>query len=153
MHDSALVLECRAGLCEFHVLIEGPSPPESVPWDLAESRVRIRGVVATIFNSSRQLTRRVLRVNSPADVVALRAPGKKQEAHLVGSSQLLRLNGPGPNELVKVQGVVTFNMPGRGMFLRTDGGGLWVQTAQIQETSPGTVVEVEGWPRAGKMKP
>ena len=153
MHESALVLECRAESCEFHVLIEGPLPPESVPWDLAESRVRIRGVAATNFNSNRQMTRRFLRVSSPADVVALRLPGKKQEARLVGSSQLLRLNGPGPNELVKVQGVVTFNLPGRGMFLRTDGGGLWVQTARIQETSPGSVVEVEGWPRAGTMKP
>src|SRR5690606_11579214 len=53
-----LVLECQTGPCEFHVLIEGPLPPESVPWDLAESRVHIRGVAATIFNTSRQMTRR-----------------------------------------------------------------------------------------------
>ena len=153
MHESALVLECRADSCDFHVLIEGPLAPESVPWDLAESRVRIRGVVATVFNSSRQMTRRFIRVSSPADVVPLKIPGKKKESHLVESSQLLRVNGPGPNDLVKVQGVVTYNLPGRGMFLRTDGGGLWVQTARIQETNPGTVVEVEGWPRAGTMKP
>jgi signal transduction histidine kinase len=153
MNEDNLVLECRAGYCDFHVLIEGPLPPESVPWDLAESRVRIRGVVATIFNSNRQMTRRFLRVSSPADVVSLRAAGKKREARLVGSSQLLRLNGPGPNDLVKVRGVVTFDLPGRGMFLRADGGGLWVQTARSPETSPGTVVEVEGWPREGTMKP
>jgi signal transduction histidine kinase len=153
MEEDALVLECRAGSFDFHVLIEGPLPPESVPWDLAESRVRIRGVVATIFNSNRQMTRRFLRVSSPADVVALRVPGKNKEALLVESSQLLRVNGPGPNDFVKVRGVVTFNLPGRGMFLRTDGGGLWVQTARIQATNPGTAVEVEGWPRAGTMKP
>lgn len=153
MVGDRLVLECHAGQCDFHVMIEGPLPPESVPWDLAESRVRIRGVAATSFNSNRQMTRRFLRVSSPADVVALRTPGKRKEALLVGSSQLLRLNGPGPNDLVRVQGVVTFNLPGRGMFLRTDGGGLWTQTARIQETKPGTVVEVEGWPRAGTMKP
>jgi signal transduction histidine kinase len=86
-------------------------------------------------------------------VVALKIPGKRKDAGLVESSQLLRLNGPGPNDLVKVRGVVTFNLPGRGMFLRTDGGGLWVQTARIQDTRPGSVVEVEGWPRAGTMKP
>lgn len=153
MHEGDLVLECRADSCDFHVLIHGPLPPESVPWGLAESRVRIHGVAATIFNSNRQLTRRFLRVSSPADVVSLSAPGKKKDARLVESSRLLRVNGPGPNELVKVRGVVTFNLPGRGMFLRTDGGGLWVQTARIQATSPGTVVEVEGWPRAGTMKP
>lgn len=153
MVDDDLVLECHAGPCDFHVLIEGPLPPESVPWDLAESRVRIRGVAATIFNSNRQMTRRFMRVSSPADVVSLRSPGKKGEARLVETSQLLRLNGPGPDELVKVRGVVTLDVPGRGVFLRTDGGGLWVQTARIQETSPGSVVEVEGWPRAGRMKP
>jgi signal transduction histidine kinase len=153
MVEDDLVLQCHAESCDFHVLIEGPLPPESVPWDLAESRVRIRGVVATIFNSNRQMTRRFMRVSSPADVVSLRSSGQKKEARLVGSSQLLRLNGPGPDDLVKVQGVVTFNLPGRGMFLRTDGGGLWVQTARIQETSPGLVVEVEGWPRAGTMNP
>lgn len=153
MHERDLVLECRADSCNFHVLLEGPLPPKSVPWELAENRVRIRGVVATIFNSSGQMTRRFLRVTSPADVVALKIPGTRKEARLVESSQLLRFNGPGSNELVKVQGVVTFNLPGRGMFLRTDSGGLWVQTARIQETSPGSVVEVEGWPRAGKMKP
>ncbi len=150
---NALVLECHAESCDFHVLIEGPLPPESVPWDLAESRVRIRGVAATNFNSNRQMTRRFMRVSSPADVVSLRASDRKKEARLVGSSQLLRLKGPGPNDLVKVQGVVTFNLPGRGMFLRTDGGGVWVQTARNPQTKPGTVVEVEGWPRAGLMKP
>lgn len=153
MVEDDLVLECRAGLCDFHVLIEGPLPAESVPWDLAESRVRIRGVVATIFNSNRQMTRRFMRVSSPADVVSLRSSGQKKKARLVGSSHLLRVNGPGPDDLVKVQGVVTFNLPGRGMFLRTDGGGLWVQTARNPKTQPGTVVEVEGWPRAGTMKP
>ena len=153
MHDRDLVLECRADACNFHVLIQGPLPPEFVPWDLAESRVRIRGVAATIFNSNRQMTRRFIRVSSPADVVSLRTPGKRTEPLLVGSGQLLRVNGPGPNDFVKVQGVVTFNLPGRGMFLRTDGGGLWVQTARVQETNPGTEVEVEGWPRAGTMKP
>ena len=153
MVEGRLVLQCHAESCDFHVLIEGPLAPESVPWDLAESRVRIRGVVATVFNSNRQMTRRFLRASSSADVVALKIPGKGKDARLVESSELLRLNGPGPNELVKVQGVVTFNLPGRGMFLRTNGGGLWVQTARVQETSPGSVVEVEGWPRAGTMKP
>src|SRR5688572_24815970 len=44
MNSGQVILECQVGVCDFHVMIEGPLPPESVPWDLAESRVRIRGV-------------------------------------------------------------------------------------------------------------
>lgn len=153
VNDGDLILECRAGFCDFHALIEGPLPPESIPWDLAESRVRIRGVAATMFNSNRQMTRRFLRVNSLAEIVPLETRGTAGEARLVGSSLLLRVDGPAPGERVRVQGVVTFNMPGQGMFVRTDGGGLWVQTTSSPDAVPGMVVEAEGWPRAGSMRP
>lgn len=153
VNDGDLILECRAGFCDFHALIEGPLPPESIPWELAESRVRIRGVAATMFNSKRQMTRRFLRVNALSDIAALETRGRSGEARLVGSSHLLRVDGPPPSERVRVQGVVTFNMPGQGMFVRTDGGGLWVQAVTVQDTVPGTVVEAEGWPRAGAMRP
>ncbi|MEO8616746.1 MAG: histidine kinase [Luteolibacter sp.] len=154
MNGENLVIQCRAGSCDFHVLIEGPLPPDQVAlWDMPDRSVRIRGVVATVFNTNRQLTRRFLRVSSLADVVLLPSTEPPQEVRLVGSSQLLRLDGPGPNERVKVQGVVTFDMPGRGVFLRTDGGGLWVQTARAPQTRPGDVVEVEGRPRSGTMRP
>ena len=154
MDGDDLVIQCRAGSFDFHVLLAGPLPADQeIPWDLADRRVRIRGVVATVFNSDRQMTRRFLRVNSPADIVPMQASDSQSPARLVGSSQLLRLDGPGPNDPVRVQGVVTFDMPGRGLFLRTDGGGLWVQTARSPKTQPGQVVEIEGRPRAGAMRP
>jgi hypothetical protein len=49
--------------------------------------------------------------------------------------------------------VATLALPGRGLFLQVDGGGLWVQTAQPVAAPPGTVVEVIGWPRPGELKP
>ena len=153
MNDGDIVFECQAGPCDFHVLLEGPLPPESVPWDLAESPVRIRGVAATIFNARRQMTRRFLRVNSLADVVSLEAPGVKAEPRLVRADELFRLTGSGGEDLVRVRGITTLAVPGRGLFLRTDGGGLWVQTAQPVEAKPGSEVEAVGWPRVGAMKP
>ncbi|WP_367872272.1 sensor histidine kinase [Luteolibacter sp. Populi] len=153
MNDGDIIFECQAGPCDFHVLLEGPLPPESVPWDLAESPVRIRGVAATIFNARRQMTRRFLRVNSLADVVSLEASGVKTEPRLVRADELFRLTGAGGEDLVRVRGTATLTVPGRGLFLRTDGGGLWVQTAQPVEAKPGSPVEVIGWPRAGAMKP
>jgi len=153
MNDGDIVFECHAGPCDFHVLLEGPLPPESVPWDLAESRVRIHGVVATIFNAGRQMTRRFMRVNSLADVQPLDPAGTGIAPGLVRADELFRLNGAGPEELVRVRGTATLGVPGRGLFLRTDGGGLWVQMAQPIEARPGSMIEVEGWPRVGAMKP
>ncbi len=148
-----VILECQTGPRDFHVLIEGPLPPESVPWDLAECRVRIRGVAATIFNTSRQMTRRFLRVNSIADVVRLDPPGRSAEPRLVRADELFRFRGAGPHEQVRVRGVVTMMVPGSGFFLRTEGGGLWVQTAQPLAAEPGNTVEADGWPRVETMKP
>lgn len=153
LSDGDIVLECRAGACEFHALLEGPLPPESVPWGLAESRVRIQGVVATIFNAGRQMTRRFLRVNSLEDIQPLDPRDEGAGPRLVSADELFRLNGAGPADLVRVRGITTMALPGRGLFLRTDGGGLWVQTAQPLDAVPGAEVEVEGWPRAGPMKP
>ena len=153
MNEGDIVLECQAGPCDFHALLEGPLPPESVPWDLAESRVRIRGVAATIFNAGRQMTRRFLRVNSLDDVVPLDPRDRQAEPRLVRADELFRFTGEGPDELVRVRGTATLAIPGRGIFLRTDGGGLWVQTAQPVAAVPGSIVEADGWPRVGPMKP
>lgn len=74
----AMVVHCRAGSCDFHVLVEGPlSQAQDVLWDLPDRRVRIRGVVATVFNASGQMTRRFLRVNTPEDVVPLPGPDRR----------------------------------------------------------------------------
>jgi signal transduction histidine kinase len=153
MNSGQVILECQSGVHEFHVLIEGPLPPESVPWDLAESRVRIRGVAATIFNTSRQMTRRFLRVNSLADVVRFDPPSRQVEPRRVRADELFRFTGAGPDALVRVSGTVTLAIPGSGLFLRTDGGGLWVQTAQPVVAVPGSFVEADGWPRVGPMRP
>ena len=153
MNDGDIVFECQAGTCDFHVLLEGPLPPESVPWGLAESRVKIRGVVATIFNAGRQMTRRFIRVNELSDVQPIPEGRDQADPPLVRADELFRFSGAGGDDLVRVRGIATLTIPGRGLFLSTDGGGLWVQTAQPVEAKPGAEVEVVGWPRVGAMKP
>ncbi len=154
MAGSDVILACHSEYCNFHVLLEGPLPPESVPWDLAESRVRVQGVVATTFNRGRQMTARFLRPPSIAEVIPLDpVRGKTAEPRLVRPNELMQANGPGPGDLVRIRGVATLALPGRGLFLQVDGGGLWVQTAQPIAASPGTIIEVVGWPRSGELKP
>ena len=154
MNGDGVVMECQAGSCNFSTLLQGPFPPDSVPWDMAESQVKIRGVVATSFNTSRQMTRRLLRVNSLSDIEILdQGLISKAAPRLARADELFKLAGPGPGELVRLRGTTTLVLPGRGLFIRTAEGGLWVQTAQPVSAAPGTVVEVEGWPRLGEMKP
>lgn len=154
LHEGDLAVKCRSGPCDFHVMIEGPLPPDKpIPWDLVDRRVRMRGVVATFFNTNRQMTGRFLRVNQTSDIEPITSAERSGEARLVKSSELLRVDGPGPDQRVKIRGVVTFGLPGRGMFLRTDEGGLWVQAPGSSKIAPGEVVEVEGRPRAGTIKP
>lgn len=154
VEEGDLLLSCHDDGRDFHVLLEGPLPAESVPWDLAENRVKARGIVATTFNMRRQMTGRFIRVSSLADITPLAPIGKPDsEPPLVGAGELLRAGGAGPDQLVRVRGVATMALPGRGLFLQVDDGSLWVQTAQPVSAAPGTVIEVTGWPRPGEMKP
>jgi signal transduction histidine kinase len=149
-----VVLVCHSEGCDFHMLLDGALSARSVPWELAESRVRARGVVATTFNRGRQMTARFLRVASIADITRLDPErGRPEEVRLVRPDELMQASGPGPGELVRIQGVATLALPGRGFFLQVPDGGLWVQTAQPVAAAPGTVIEVIGWPRPGEMKP
>jgi len=154
MDGSNVILACHSEGCDFHIVLEGPLPPESVPWDLAESRIRVRGVVATTFNRGRQMTARFLRVTVISDITPL-SPKRDHptEPPLVRPDELMQAKGPGPGDLVRVRGVSSLALPGRGLFLQVEGGGLWVQTAQPITAAPGTVIEVIGWPRPGDLKP
>lgn len=154
MLDGDLVISCIAENREFNVLLEGPLPPASVPWDLTESQIRVRGVVATTFNSQRQMTGRLLRVHSLAEISRMDSTNPTDsDATLVKADELLQIGGPGPDELVLIRGVVSAAVPGQGVFLQVDQGGIWVQTAQPVAASLGTVVEILGWPRPGVIKP
>lgn len=149
-----VILECHSEGCDFHILLDGALSARAVPWELAETRIRARGVVATTFNRGRQMTARFLRVASIADITRLDPErGKPDDAPLVRTDELMQASGPGPDELVRIRGVATLSMPGSGFYLQVPEGGIWVQTAQPVAATPGTVIEVTGWPRPGEMKP
>lgn len=147
-------LACHSPHSDFQIRLEGPVPSESVPWDLAESQIRVRGVVATTFNRGRQMTARFLRVGAFSDITPLDPKRDHSTAPpLVRPEELMQVKGPGPGDLVRVRGVSSLSLPGRGLFLQVEGGGLWVQTAQPISAAPGTMIEVVGWPRPGDVKP
>lgn len=154
IEDDSVVLECFAQPCVFYALLAGPANALSPPWHLVGSRVRLRGVVATTFNRQRQMTRRMLRLSSPADITPLESsPEPGAQPRLARADELLQVNGPRPSDLVRVRGVATLALPGRGVFLRTEGGALWVETPQLRDVRAGSEVEADGWPRMGPVRP
>lgn len=154
MYQANASLACHSEHGDFSILLDGPLSPESVPWDLAETRINARGVVATTFNRGRQMTARFLRVAAISDITPL-DPKRNflTVPRLVRAEELLQDRGPGPGDLVRVRGVSSLYLPGRGLYLQVEGGGLWVQTAQPIAAAPGSVIEVIGWPRPGELKP
>lgn len=152
--DNAVTLECFAEPCAFHAILAGPLEAVAPPWHLVGSRVRLRGVVATTFNDLRQMTRRLLRVSSLAEITTLDPhPVPGDAPRIARANELLQVNGPKPTDLVSVRGVATMALPGRGVFLRTADGALWVETTELREVRAGSKVEIDGWPRMGPTRP
>ncbi len=149
-----IVVECQSGTFPFFILLKGPLADRSVPWGLAEKKIRARGVVASSFNSVRQMTRRFLRVSTLSEIETIGAEFEPQSPTTVTrANELFRLGGPGSVDIVRLSGVSTFTQPGRGFYLKTEDGSIWIQTAQPIAALPGTVIEVEGRPMAGDVKP
>lgn len=149
-----IVVECQSGTFPFFILLKGPLAERSVPWGLAEKKIRARGVVASSFNSVRQMTRRFLRVSTLSEIETIGAESEPQSPTTVTrANELFRLGGPGSVDIVRLSGVSTFTQPGRGFYLKTEDGSIWIQTAQPIAALPGTVIEVEGRPMAGEVKP
>lgn len=149
-----IVVECQSGTFPFFILLKGPLAERSVPWGLAEKKIRARGVVASSFNSVRQMTRRFLRVSTLSEIETIGAEFEPQSPTTVTrANELFRLGGPGSVDIVRLSGVSTFTQPGRGFYLKTEDGSIWIQTAQPIAALPGTVIEVEGRPMAGEVKP
>lgn len=149
-----IVVECQSGTFPFFILLKGPLSETSVPWGLADKKIRARGVVASSFNSVRQMTRRFLRVSTLGEIETIGSDFEPQApTRVTKANELFRLDGPGSVDIVRLSGVSTLSQPGRGFYLQTDGGGIWIQTAQPIAALPGTVIEVEGRPMAGDVKP
>lgn len=152
--DGSVVLECFAEPCVFHAVLAGWAPSFSTPWHLAGSRVHLRGVAATTFNSERQMTRRLLRISSLDDVKVLIGSNPPEVApREVRANELLQVHGPGTGDFTRLSGVVTLVQPGRGFYLRAPDAAVWVQTPRPVNFTPSTKVEVDGWPRLGPIRP
>ena len=110
----------------------------------------MRGVCIAQFNSKEQLIQVAIQAPSMAEVCVTKpAPADPFAVPLHQNSHLLQyapLEEHGHR--VKVRGVVTFQQPGRTLFIADETQGLYLQTRQTTPVQPGDLVEALGFPAA-----
>lgn len=117
---------------------------------LAGSKVRVRGVVGSRVSSQRQLQGFQIYANSTSDVTVLPQIAERDSFAAprcqVGDLQRQDLRQREPS-MVTIRGVITFNQPGRGIFIQDSTGGAEVIAPTTMENlGPGDTVEVAGYP-------
>jgi diguanylate cyclase (GGDEF)-like protein len=120
--------------------------------NLVDATIRIRGVSGTTFNSKRQSIGIYLDVPSRTDMDILQPAGPDPfSAKALPVRNALRF-GQKPHR-VKVQGVVTWQVPGHMLYLQDGADGIRIQTDANEVMPPGTRIEAVGFPAMGEYSP
>jgi signal transduction histidine kinase len=145
--DSGTTVELDLGTGGFGLLayVRDMSPAASTK--IVNARVRLRGVVESMWNRSRW-SGAVLYVPSPADVIVIDPPTSQPwDAPLAKADALLTLlRNDYDGNRVRLRGVVTLNHPGEGIWLADETGGVEVHPAGRTDVKPGETIEVIGFP-------
>ena len=132
-----------------------PDFEQTIPAELVDARVRVNGVCGARFNSRDQI-RGVILFVPELKYVHIIEPGSADPSAIpmrpVGS--LLRFTiGGATGHRVRVQGTVTLQRLGRLLFIKDKDGSMRAETTQDTRVSPGTMVEVVGFPGMGEAEP
>ena len=140
--DGVLTLSLEVFGLPFKAELLQTSDTEKWADSLLQRPVRLRGVMATLFNSRRQMTGRYFHVASFNDIIPARLQTNDDTSPLLKVNQLLT-GGFGPTEHVRVQGTITQQDP-LGFYLRDDSGSTLVYATHALSYSPGMRVVVDG---------
>lgn len=118
---------------------------------LMQHPVTIRGAVGSVFNEKRQLTGRHFFVPSIDQIIPSESGAPDGEAQLRRVDELLRSDATARTR-VRVRGMVT-HVTNDGLYLRGDGGSVFVRAATMPGLVPGTLVEAEGFGAVAPFRP
>lgn len=148
----AVEIDTRAG--RIKALVPELNLRSPLPTPLVGARIRATGVFGSIFNQRRQLTGMMLFVPALADLEIERAALPDAFTLPVRPiSSLLQFQHDEADYRVRVQGVVVLQQPGTGLYIRGEGGGLWVQTRQLTPVTLGESIDVVGFPSVADFTP
>lgn len=150
--EESLVVELEVEGRLIRAILPQTEPLRHLPWQLVEQQVRVRGVAGTHFNDQRQMSGRLLYVQNLESFTLVEEVKPPGPVPLVPVDGLLRVDAP-LRQRVSVRGVTTHVAAGRGLYLRGEGGSMFVQTAQSMTLQIGDEVEAEGYPIVSPFRP
>jgi len=145
-NDGQISLEIATDGGRFQVRIANHNFPDFNTF--IDSRVKIRGVSRTIFNSRREAIR--LQLLTPGLDHVLREEPPPADPFAIPRRSVASLQeltrGAASGHRVRVQGVVTRQQPGSDLFIRDETDELQIRTTQMTSVQPGNRVDVIGFP-------
>jgi len=116
------------------------------PAALVDAEIRLRGVAATRFNSRGEATGSRVITSLASDLVVEKPPPTSDEVPQVSLDHLLpfRAEPTGPHR-VRVEGTVTFSLPGKFFYLQEGECAVRVETNSIMPLKPGDRVQAAGF--------
>ncbi len=144
-YQGGWMLDIVAGAVQFKAYIPRLT---SLPRDLVDARVRIRGTCGGFYNRRKQFIALEVLVPRIEDVAVVEQPPRNYFTLPVSAARSILRAAPNRAYLhrVRVQGVVTLQRPGRSLFIQGDGVGLLVKTRQSTPLRVGDRVDVAGFP-------
>jgi signal transduction histidine kinase/CheY-like chemotaxis protein len=141
----------QLGSHQYLLLVHNPKKRSLPPPD---SRVRVQGVCASLFNARRQIVGFQIYVPSP-EFVQLLEPGPDPatlRSHPI--DELLRFSfSNSPGHRTRIRGVVTLASPAGPSYVEDTGAGVKVVNHERMDLRPGDVVDVLGFAHAGSFSP
>jgi hypothetical protein len=122
---------------------------------IVDAKVEIRGLCFNLHNSERQFLNPLILVPLGIPIRILRAaPAEPFELPPVSSRSLFQFQREGSStHRVGIIGTVLHYRPGVGLWIRDDGHGFFVHTAERIPVEPGDLVQVAGFPERGDFAP
>jgi diguanylate cyclase (GGDEF)-like protein/PAS domain S-box-containing protein len=150
---NVLVIDVVTPTGAFKVRV--PDYHDGFPLQLVDAKVQFTGVCGTAFNRRDQLVAIHLMVSGMANAKVIQAaPADPFSVPTTNIDQIGRFSAQSTEiHRVKVQGVVTAQFPGRGLFLMDGTGGVYAETQDGDIVEAGDEVELIGFPASGNYSP
>ncbi len=128
--------------------------PRGRPLPPADSRVRIQGVCATLFNARRQIVGIQIYVPAPEFFHVLEPAPDPAALRPQPIDELLRFSlANSPGRRTRVRGVVTFTSPSGPSYIEDGEAGLKIVNHQRIDLRPGDVADALGFAHSGSFSP
>ncbi len=125
-----------------------PGIPGSVPRQLVDAEVRVRGACGAAYNKKLQLLGILLYVPNLSQIEVLKAPQAPfaQDTQPIG--QVARFAPEGSlGHRIRIQGIVTLQESARVVYVSDGSTGLRIESAEPVAVKPGDRLDVSGFPR------